>query len=305
MPLASSSFLRVSSHWVNCFDSRNICNQTSQESVGFFCLQNNVTKINLYTILLYSSKSFFTSCDWVSIWSWKESNVESEVDKKQRGESDDDRLVHFYILPALWCESATAAAVWWRVLAHLWMTDNTAEILKKEPAEGNTLMGNMISGSWHAQTLAEEVSVKQKQKPKGRKEKCGCKSHLWCRCCPVAAACCWPAPAEQPGTAGTPPLGTKHKNGFLKWISAGLCWTGSWALGTSCFLPAKMNSSFMVSGTVMWSVNWGSRYFSRSSTVGKTQPHTHACRQESALNRIDVLFAHHINVKVKKRNSEK
>lgn len=26
MPLASSSFLRVSSHWVNCLDSRNIWN---------------------------------------------------------------------------------------------------------------------------------------------------------------------------------------------------------------------------------------------------------------------------------------
>lgn len=61
----------------------------------FFFLQNYMTKINQYTILLYSSKTFFTSCDWVSIWSWKESNVESEVDKKQRGESDDDHQVHF------------------------------------------------------------------------------------------------------------------------------------------------------------------------------------------------------------------
>lgn len=31
--------------------------------------------------------------------------------------------------------------------------------------------------------------------------------------------------------------------------------------------PARMNSSFMASGIAMWSVNWGSRYFTRSSTA--------------------------------------
>lgn len=32
------------------------------------------------------------------------------------------------------------------------------------------------------------------------------KSNLGCSCCPATAACCWSAPAKQPGKAGSPPL---------------------------------------------------------------------------------------------------
>lgn len=99
MPLASSSFLRVSSHCVNCLDSRNIWNSRGQGSVGGASCQQRVWKnkscflkqgnkledrwtmtvmtgmaatpsIKACTILLYSSKSFLTSWDWTSIWSY-------------------------------------------------------------------------------------------------------------------------------------------------------------------------------------------------------------------------------------------
>ena len=46
MPLASSIFLRLSSHWVNCLDSRNICQSHFKGSVGgaFVCSWSEVSE---------------------------------------------------------------------------------------------------------------------------------------------------------------------------------------------------------------------------------------------------------------------
>lgn len=55
---------------------------------------------------------------------------------------------------------------------------------------------------------------------------------------------------------------TTQKLVFYKsWIQTLFTPAASW------FLPARMNSNFMASGNAMWSVNWGSKYFNKSSTA--------------------------------------
>lgn len=81
------------------------------------------------TILLYSSKSFLTSRDWASVWSCKKhkhGGVNGWKPHEREGHKEADGERERWRLPALWCESVTGAAVWWRVLERLWMTETNS-----------------------------------------------------------------------------------------------------------------------------------------------------------------------------------
>lgn len=109
-------------------------------------------------------------------------------------------------------------------------------------------------------------------------------TYLWCSCCPIVAGGCWPAPEGWPGKGGSLPLWGETSAWVWDWRHISIrqrptqspwCRTKFGNIYSHILneklLPARMNSSFMASGTVMWSVNWGSRYFSRSSTVQRTK----------------------------------
>lgn len=123
MPLASSSFLRVSSHWVNCLDSRNICQSEDrvqwEDDTSLSRNKKQSGKTKRCTILLYSSKSFFTSWDWASVWSWRGHGGVSRDRNTWRQTEEGDAEGGS---PALWYESATGAAAWCCVPVRLWTT---------------------------------------------------------------------------------------------------------------------------------------------------------------------------------------
>lgn len=47
-----------------------------------------------------------------------------------------------------------------------------------------------------------------------------------------------------------------------------------WYKYQSVYWPAKINSNFIASGTAIKSVNWGSKYFNKSSTEGRKKNYT-------------------------------
>lgn len=129
------------------------------------------------TILLYSSKSFLTSWDWTSIWSYlRHRGVRTKQSQHStNGESQ---------IPVVWRESVTGAAAWWRVLEHLWTWDTKLTKTNLPP------IPNPVND---CRLLPSFILLRTE-------------SNLGCSCCPATAACCWSAPAEQPGKEGSPPL---------------------------------------------------------------------------------------------------
>lgn len=76
------------------------------------------------------------------------------------------------------------AAAWWHVLEHLWTSDTwlTKTNMQHIPNPVNDCV-----------SLPSFILL------------CA-KSNLGCSCCPATAACCWSAPAKQPGKEWSPPL---------------------------------------------------------------------------------------------------